>query len=58
MVLDRQLLQCQPGFADTPYRDVLLEIAVKDLAKLHKAFRVSGQEDETVSTYRRNLHTP
>lgn len=57
VILDWRLLRRKLNLADKPYRDFMLEIAVKDLEQLDRAFRVSGQDDETVNTLYRNLHT-
>jgi len=57
VIVDWRLTRRKLNLADTPYRDFHLEIAVKDMEQLDRAFRVSGQQDETVNTLYRNVHT-
>ena len=56
VILDWRLSRRKLNLADTPYRDFLLEIAVRDMAQLDRAFRVSGEQDEEVATLYRSVH--
>lgn len=57
VILDFRLMRRKLNLADTVYRDFLLEIAVEDLRQLDRAFRLSGTEDEQVSTLYRAVHS-
>ncbi|WP_238365515.1 DUF6614 family protein [Mesobacterium pallidum] len=56
VILDWQLYRRKLNLADGLYRDFMLQIAVKDLAQLDAAFRVSGEDDDAISTRYRSVH--
>lgn len=54
---DWRLFRRKLNLASGEHRDFLLEIEVADLAQLDRAFRVTGQKDETVETLYRAVNT-
>ena len=57
VILDFQLYRRKLNLADGLYRDFMLQVAVRDLAQLDAAFRVSGRDDDRVATRYRAVHT-
>lgn len=52
-----RLMRRKLNLASDAYRDFLLEIEVDDLTQLDRAFRLSGQHDDAISTLYRAVNT-